>query len=63
LILAARKDGVEKIDGGVLLKLDAVANAVGECPSTGRCGEECPTAAEESDWLRSVFIEKLKSPA
>ena len=60
LVLATAQDGVEKIHGGVLLKLDAVANAVGSVHQQADAEGDVRLAAEEPDCLRSVFIEKFE---
>src|SRR6476646_7968960 len=60
LILATTKHRVEKIDGGVLLKLDAVANAVGSVHQEADAERNVRLTAEEPDCLRSVFIEKFE---
>src|SRR5204863_831349 len=60
LILATAQNGVEKIDGGVLLKLDAVANAVGSVHQQADAERDVRLAAEEPDCLRSIFIEKFE---
>src|SRR5882757_5023641 len=60
LILAAAQNGVKKIDGGVMLKLDAVANAVGSVHQQADAERNVRLAAEEPDCLGRVFIEKFE---
>jgi len=54
LIFAAAKDGIEKIDGGVLLKFEAVANAVGSVEQQADAQRNVRLAAEVLDGLRTL---------
>ena len=51
LIFAAAQDAVEKIDGGFLLELDAVADAVGSVQKHADAQWQIGLLAEKTDFL------------
>jgi len=60
-VFVAAEDGEKKIDGGVLLELDAVANAVGSVQQDADAEGEIGLFAEITDFLGKLVIENLKS--
>src|SRR2546429_426385 len=60
LIFIAAKHAEQKIDGSVLLELDAVANAVGSVQQHADAQRQIGLPAEITDFLRSLVVPNLE---